>query len=156
MQQEKVLIRTLFLIASVPGLPRFDLLFALTIIHGSRRSMKISLAFCSRVLLWTQTEGKHGRGLRTRLLSHTLKQDWVSLVTFIIKVGGAKYHNSFYSWESISIGTVYIFRLLWFTEVQLAKSLRTAETSDFFSLAVHIHLFYAFIQLTFLPFDWST
>ena len=38
-------------IASVPGLPRFDLPFTFTIIHGIRRLTKIfSPVFCSRVL----------------------------------------------------------------------------------------------------------
>ena len=45
--------------------PPFDLPFAFTIIHGIGRSAKC--VFHSHVLLWTQTKGKNGGGLETRL-----------------------------------------------------------------------------------------
>ena len=57
-------------LALVPGLPRFDLPFAFTIIPWIGRSTVFSLVLRSRVLLWTQTEGKNGGGLGTRLTRH--------------------------------------------------------------------------------------
>ena len=70
-------------IALVPGLPRFDLPFAFTIIHKIGRSMEIKTpVFRSRVLLSTQTESKNGGGLGTRLICI-----YVSLLSIVVDCG---------------------------------------------------------------------
>ena len=60
-------------LALFPGLSHFCLPFAFTIIHGSGGP-----ALCSRVLLWTQTEGKNVGGLEMRLGVHMCFVDvWI-------------------------------------------------------------------------------
>ena len=57
-------------IASVPGLPHFDLLFTFTIIHGIGRSIKnffAGLPLLCIIIHVNTTEGKNGEDLGTRV-----------------------------------------------------------------------------------------